>query len=76
LDEREGLGFLAADMLGIELLPSAVAPTEGHKLGKQVEDMLRESKEADDRLRGANCVPKAWRRQSSGASCVRATVSG
>ena len=36
LDEREGRGFLAADMLGVELLPGCEAPTEGHAIGKTV----------------------------------------
>ena len=53
LDEREARGFLTADVLGIELLPGQVAPTEGHKLGKQVEELLSDAKVTDERLRGA-----------------------
>ena len=45
LDEREARGFLAADLLGVELVPGAQAPTEAHEVGKQVEDKLCEATE-------------------------------
>ena len=53
LDERESRGFLVADLSDIELLPGCEAPTEGHKIGKRVEELLADAKGADDRLRGA-----------------------
>ena len=53
LDEREGKGFLGADLLGVELLPGCEAPTEGHKIGKQIEDLLTEARGLDDKLRQA-----------------------
>ena len=30
LDDREGHGFIAADVLGVELVRGSVAPTEAH----------------------------------------------
>ena len=44
LDERESRGFLAADLLGVELLPGCAAPTEGHRIGQRIEELLKEAK--------------------------------
>ena len=49
LDDQEGRGFVGADLLGAELVPTHVAPTEAHKVGLQIDDLLREAKEADER---------------------------
>ena len=54
LDEREGKGYLAADQLGVELIPSYEAPTEAHTVGKQVEELLGEAMAANERLRSAS----------------------
>jgi hypothetical protein len=53
LDDREGRGFLAADVLGVELVRRSVAPTKAHKVAKQVDTLLTEAKVADERLRAA-----------------------
>jgi hypothetical protein len=65
LDEREGRGFLAADLLGAELIHGSVAPTEGHEVGKQVEILLSEAKEADERLRAAAKTRRAKARDKA-----------
>ena len=65
LDEREGRGFLAAELLGAELIHGSVAPTEGHEVGKQVEILLSEAKEADERLRAAAKTRRAKARDKA-----------
>ena len=59
LDERESRGFLAADLHGVELLPGCAAPTEGHKIGQRIEELLHDAKAADERLRNANKTRKS-----------------
>mmetsp|Transcript_45903 Transcript_45903/g.103403 ORF Transcript_45903/g.103403 Transcript_45903/m.103403 type:complete len:178 (-) Transcript_45903:897-1430(-) len=43
-DEQEGRGFLAANILGVVLLRGDEVPNEGHKIGLQIDDFLRQAK--------------------------------
>jgi hypothetical protein len=53
LDDQEGRGWLGADLLGVTLVHSYEAPTEGHKVGQQIDDILSEAKVHCDRVKGA-----------------------
>jgi hypothetical protein len=53
LDDQEGRGWLGADLLGVTLLHSYEAPTEGHKVGQQIDDILSDAKKQVERLKGA-----------------------
>ena len=53
LDEQEGQGLLAADLLGIELVRGEEVPNEAHKVGLQIDTLLRDTKEADEKLKSA-----------------------
>ena len=53
LDDQEGRGWLCADTLGITLIHSHKAPTEGHNVGKQIDEILSDAKAHCDRLKGA-----------------------
>ena len=53
LDDQEGRGWLGADLLGVTLVHSYEAPTEGHKVGQQIDDILSDAKKQVERLKGA-----------------------
>eukprot|EP00966_Prymnesium_polylepis_P278608 6436698-Prymnesium_polylepis.1 len=53
LDDQEGRGWLGADLLGVTLVHSYEAPTEGHKVGQQIDDILSDAKTHVERLKGA-----------------------
>jgi hypothetical protein len=53
LDDQEGRGWLGADLLGVTLLHSYEAPTEGHKVGQQIDDIMSDAKKQVERLKGA-----------------------
>ena len=53
LDDQEGRGWLGADRLGVTLVHTYKAPTEGHKIGQQIDDLLAAAKVHVDRLKGA-----------------------
>ena len=51
LDEQEGRGVLAADLLGVPLIHGDEVPNEMHKVGLQIDDLLKNAKEREDKLR-------------------------
>eukprot|EP00966_Prymnesium_polylepis_P157685 3644609-Prymnesium_polylepis.1 len=53
LDDQEGRGWLGADLLGVTLVHSYEAPTEGHKVGQQIDDILSDAKMQVERMKGA-----------------------
>ena len=53
LDDQEGRGWLAADVRGVTLVHSFEAPTEAHKVGLQIDNILTAAKAYVDRLKGA-----------------------
>ena len=53
LDDQEGRDWLGADTLGVTLVHAHKAPTEGHSVGKQIDEILSDAKAHTDRLKGA-----------------------
>ena len=53
LDDQEGRGWLGADTLGVTLVHTYEAPTEAHRVGTQIDNVLTAAKAHVDRLKGA-----------------------
>ena len=53
LDDQERRGWLGADTLGVTLIHTYEAPTEAHKVGVQIDNVLTAAKAHVERLRGA-----------------------
>ena len=62
LDDQEGRGLLAAHLLGVELVRGEEVPNEAHKVGLQIDGLLKDAKVADDRLRSAARTRKSKER--------------
>ena len=70
LDDQEGRGFLGADLLGIELIRGGAAPTEGHQIGLQIDNLLAETKPTEGKLRQAVRTRKSIVSTSGAAGCA------
>ena len=68
LDDQEGLGFLGADLLGVELIRGGAAPTEGNQIGLQIDNLLAETKATEGKLRQAARTRKSKLRGKQQAS--------
>ena len=70
MSRRGPRGFLAADILGVVLLRGDEVPNEGHKIGLQIDDFLRQAKEEDDKLKGAARTAKSKARSKAGGEAL------
>ena len=59
---------MGADLLGVELIRGGAAPTEGHQIGLQIDNLLAETKATEGKLRQAARTRKSKLRGKEQAS--------